>query len=368
MTKAKMTGWLSNDNCPVIPIIYLFIPFCFLDVGFVHAGHRMGLLIGLLIILALKIPNQWLRYFLLYAAILFLITTSSFVLENINFFSYERKLVFDRLVFLIVGIIIYLLILDSNTSTKWFYNVFCIGTLIQFSIALIQKCGFDPILWLFQSIGCKAYSKLPIDIGMGSLGNNNFLAAMIAITIPFFFRKYWIYCVPFLLIQFFSLKTSTAIISLAIGLLLYFGLSNSTCFQNIFVTIFIIFFVLIYIFYCDQPIWKSPRFKYWFTIIENLWLNKKALFFGFGPKAVLPFGIKSPLHNEWLQGIYHYGVIGISFLITYVITISRKNKILFVAFIIACVNAVGNYPMHLAPSAFLILIIMGLIQRESTNG
>lgn len=48
----------------------------------------------------------------------------------------------------------------------------------------------------------------------------------------------------------------------------------------------------------------------------------------------------------------------------YIITIYRGNKILFGAFCAACVNAIGNYPLHLPPSAFLIIMIIGLIEKE----
>lgn len=370
MENAKtITGWISKDGCPVIPFIYLAIPFCFLDVGFIHEGHRIGLLIGILIILALKVPNKWLRYFLLYAAILHTKASASIFFESLAFSSIDRKVVFYRLVFLIVGTTLYLAVIYSKTSIKWFYNTFCIGTIIQCVIAIVQSCGFDPIIWFCRNLECNAIKKLPIGAAIGTLGNNNFLAAMIVITFPFFFRKGWIYCLPILLYGLFITNTATAIIAGIGGIIIYLGLKDKSpyCLENIPIMFIFAISLLVYLFFIENNLFGNKRFVYWIITLENLWSDKIALLFGYGPRKFLPLSVKGPLHNEWLQGLYYYGLIGMSFIGIYVVTIFKKNKFLFVAFIIACINAIGNYPMHLASSAALILIIMGLIQREKEN-
>ncbi|MBA7562989.1 hypothetical protein ES708_04642 [subsurface metagenome] len=73
------------------------------------------------------------------------------------------------------------------------------------------------------------------------------------------------------------------------------------------------------------------------------------------------------MHNDWLTLFYQYGLVGLSFVIGFVMTIYRGNKMLFSAFIIILVNMVGNYPLHLAPSAFLIIIIVGLMEKEVSH-
>jgi hypothetical protein len=48
----------------------------------------------------------------------------------------------------------------------------------------------------------------------------------------------------------------------------------------------------------------------------------------------------------------------------YVLTLWRGNRFLFAALLIALINAGGNYNLHLAPSAALIAVIAGLIERD----
>jgi hypothetical protein len=86
---------------------------------------------------------------------------------------------------------------------------------------------------------------------------------------------------------------------------------------------------------------------------------------GSGPGAW--WGHPFPMHNEFLQGWHQYGSIGLLLILGYVVTIYRRSPVLFSAFIIMCVNMAGNYPLHLAPSGFLFIMIAALIEREKAN-
>lgn len=222
-----ITGWLSKDSFPVIPLVYLAIPFCFLANGLIHKGHKIGLLIGLLFILAVNVSNRWLRWFFLYVATWHLITRVMVVFGDPLINLLAGKIAFGRMIFLMAGIALYLMIVKSKTPLRWFYNVICIGTLIQCVIAIFQKFDIDLVVWALN-FGCEAQARISTSVGMGTLGNNNFLAAFIAISMPFFLRKHWIAFIPFLLFHLFILETSTAVIALVVGMVVYFRLVEKT--------------------------------------------------------------------------------------------------------------------------------------------
>jgi hypothetical protein len=111
-----------------------------------------------------------------------------------------------------------------------------------------------------------------------------------------------------------------------------------------------------------SAIWSNPRWVDWAAALKQLTVHPLVIIFGMGPGA--GWGKVYPMHNEWLQGLHQFGLIGLTFMAGYVITIYRCNRILFTAFMIAVVNMFGNYSLHLSPSAFLIIVIAGLIERE----
>jgi Kef-type K+ transport system membrane component KefB len=96
--------------------------------------------------------------------------------------------------------------------------------------------------------------------------------------------------------------------------------------------------------------------------LKQLTVQPISIIIGMGPGA--GWGKAYPMHNEWLQCLHQFGLIGLSLMVGFAATISRGNRVLFTAFLIAAVNMFGNYSLHLAPSAFLICVIAGLIERE----
>jgi len=89
--------------------------------------------------------------------------------------------------------------------------------------------------------------------------------------------------------------------------------------------------------------------------------------FIFGCGAGAYWGKGFPLHNEWVDLFFRFGLIGLVLIVAFLVTLYRENRILYAAMIIACVDAIGSYPFHLAPSLFLVLIIVGLIERQKEH-
>ena len=84
--------------------------------------------------------------------------------------------------------------------------------------------------------------------------------------------------------------------------------------------------------------------------------------FGFGPGA--SWGHRFAIHNEWLTILFLYGLTGLICIGGFIRTIDRSDKMLFTSFIIICLNMIPNYPLHLAPSVFLIIVVLGLMERR----
>jgi len=345
----------------VLQMAYLLVPFGFLSVGVLHIGHKYAFLITALVVLAFQIKNLFLRGFLVYASAWTLFLLIKAVSDPA--YVHPAGMSFGMIWFFTASAILYLAVIKSNLKKESYYNLICIGAIIQATLALFQLCGFDPVLYLLsQNIGVS--HKLPEKAIIGTLGNNNFLAAYLAISLPFFFRirkpyykLSWCWFIPIITFLLFISGSSAAVIPAIIGTMIFFnkwwiwasGLVAGIGFGYYDGTIKLIISG------------KSPRFGFWMETIRQFDSPAKIIF-GFGSGA--SWGKSHPLHNEWLTILYQYGLIGLSLITGFAMTIHRGNRMLFSAFVIACVNMLGNYPLHLAPSVFLIIIIMALIQRE----
>ena len=109
----------------------------------------------------------------------------------------------------------------------------------------------------------------------------------------------------------------------------------------------------------------------WLTALGKLITSWPAMIFGFGPGA--HWGKAYNLHNDYMSMWFSFGLVGLTMMIGYIYTTIRqlaksKNMILLTSFIIICLDMTGNFPIHIATTAFLIIIICGLIERERLNG
>ena len=109
------------------------------------------------------------------------------------------------------------------------------------------------------------------------------------------------------------------------------------------------------------------RFGMWVTAAWYLVHDWFALVFGFGPGA--GWGKPYPLHSEYVSMWFQFGIVGIGILISYIVRTAKflwesGDSVLLSAFAIICLDMVGNFPVEVASTAFLIIIVCGLIERD----
>ncbi len=346
----------------IVWILFLMVPFGYLSFGIVHEGHHLAILLASLVVAGMLAGNPWVFSFCTYLA-----TWQVFLLiygllhPQVNPQVIMAGL--DIVIFFLVGAVLYAAVAKSKIKKEVFYNAICAAAILQGTEAILQSWGFDPVMRLL-SLAVQTQQKIGVEAALvGTLGNNNFLAAFLAISLPFFFRKGWAWCVPVVLALIFFASTTSAFIPAILGTLWYFHKSVPKKW-GIGAIAGAVLLIVWYSIFQHSAFHSNPRWADWREAInimrggESLWL----VFFGMGPASgwFQPY----PLHNEWLTCLYKFGIAGFAILAGYVATIYRGNRMLLASFGIAAINMFGNYSLHLAPSAFLIIIVAGLIERE----
>ncbi|GAG05980.1 unnamed protein product, partial [marine sediment metagenome] len=140
--------------------------------------------------------------------------------------------------FIIIGMVVYVSVIKSGISKEKFYNIICISAMVQVFIGTFQAQGMYPSFYVLKSFFTaeRKVIEFPNEI-LGTLGNPNFIAAYLAISLPFFFRKPWAWFTPFIIWQLWALNTSGAIYAALAGSAFYFTpikLSKRTVILNNF--------------------------------------------------------------------------------------------------------------------------------------
>lgn len=345
----------------IVIAAFMVLPFMFISHGIVHEGHHIAFVFLALVLAASQIKNNWIFSFLiyLYAWMLFICLYRLFYLVPGVIFVQA----IDQYVYYIAGAVVFIAVTRSQLSNEFFYNAICIAALIQCALAVAQHFWIDPVVW-FLSHFINAMALLDEHCMIGSMGNNNFLCGFLAISLPFFFRRNWFYAIPLLAFVLYFGRTTSAFVPAVLGTAYFYHdrvhwkyLVGGGLVAALIVTWYAIF--------NHTPFYSNPRWKDWADALTIWSQSTFGVTFGMGPGA--NWGKGYPMHNEWLQVLYQFGVAGMSIFVGYVVTIHRKNRILFTSFIIILINMFGNYPLHLTPSAFLIIIVAGLIEREKVR-
>lgn len=365
-----------------ILLLFVLTPFAFISFGLIHTGQNLFFVLCGLILVSFLNENKWVIGFFVYVGIwqLFLFIQTL----NNPLVAIDAARGLSQLLFFISGAILFLAVSKSKLSLQWFYNIICVTALIQAMLAVTQINNCDPVLMILNSF-VETQVKLSKTTIVGTLGNQNFLAAYLAIALPFFFRPYWKYCIPLLIVLICYSKTSTAVMAALIGMAFLGG-------GGYLRILIAIIFGFLYMFILDKPffayeitgatttekinnitsLYSSDRFGMWKGALKEIFKSWQTIIFGYGPGA--KWGV-CPLHNEYLQAWHQFGLTGLFLIIGFIISLSRyyinlkimltkKGNMLLASFIVICINMIGNYPLHLAPSAFLIIIVVGLMQRE----
>jgi hypothetical protein len=338
-----------------------------------HKGQQSAFVIAAPVLLSMVIRSTPIKIFCIYLAFWALVLHGMAMIKMIHPAIPTRAI--GEIVFITIGLIVYVVASRGRMKYlfeyKCFYNIVCVSAIVQCLLVAFQQWGFDPVFSAIRLTGVKVISDLGEYSPTGTLFNPNFLSVFLAISIPFFFRKTWNYFIPLLLLCMVITKTSSAMIALATGMIFYFRSWKLAvaigCLAISYICLDLYFSGDFTAGIKNRFFHPTSRFMMWKYIILNKIIDHPlSVIFGYGPGT--GYGTKAffrcPLHNEWLDITYSYGVAGLTLAIWYFKSVLNVHKILSTAILIAGIAAIFNYSMHLVPSAMLILIIMGLLEKE----
>jgi hypothetical protein len=260
--------------------------------------------------------------------------------------------------FILAGVIFYISVYKGGLPlTSWRNTICCVAT-IQACLAVLQVSGHDPVVWFldkFVTVGGELGPLTPV----GTLGNQNFLAAFLAISLPFFYdSRWWKWVAPLIIVALLLTKTTAAIGAAIIGSFYYFFGWEWAC-------IGVVPAFILYALKYNNHIIDNPRFDFWLDAWRSTSHSWNTFIFGWGPGTT--WRLDNLLHSEYVNVFFNYGAIGLALMIGYIVSASKSNKMLFSAFIVACINMAGNHPLHVVPSAILILALTALMERDRSE-
>jgi len=368
-------------------ISFLVLPFCYLYPSLIRQGQALAMLAFALIIVSAQARNIWIKSFGIYLACWYLfalifITINSSVL-GMRQVDAIAQTIGSVVVTAITGLVIYVAVTRSKTSIDRWFDVICIAAFVQAAIGLLQIFGIYPYEYLLSLFDLGVViTNLQV---IGTLDCRNFYAAFLAISLPFFFRPVrreclirlwkprksialpyrWIYALPVILIALWHAMTTTAFVAAAAGTLVFLAASYGWKRKATWIVGSLIIALAFYYAFSVHSILTNDRVELWKTAIGNYQLVWQNLIFGHGPGV--NSGRNYSLHNEYLQVFFEYGLVGAFLVVGFVMTAYRGSKILFASFVTIAVNCIGNFPLHVATTGFLIMIVLALMEREEAG-
>jgi len=404
---ALKKNWNVSDWS--VPVLYLILPFMIMAPGVIWKSHHIFFILCTPLIVAWSIRNAWVRAFIVYAVgwQLFLswkkfsdpsANPSDGIIEIIQLAS---------------GAVIYKYVSESKLSNSTFFSVIRISAILQIAVSIFQWFGLNPVIWVL-SMFVKTRELMPGDF-VGTIGNRNFLTAFLAVSIPMFFgwgvikidlslperggrrgkqkhapRQYLpinIFLIIIAVILFLS--PSPACLAALIGMAIYINKGwKYFAIAAIGAVLFAAWYIVGTGAHLDEfkalPVQLSEflrtgdvtvnpnqhdlgRFGMWLVALGKIFSSWHACLLGSGPAAF--YGRKYPLHNEYVAIWFEFGLVGLALMVSYIVTtvkaaIHSHNRLLLTSFAIACLDMTGNSSFHIAPTAFLAIIVAALIERE----
>lgn len=377
----------------ILAVVFSMFPFMLFAPGIIWKGQMLFFISMGSIILAFQIRNLLVRGFILYASVWQLCLFLTAFVTAIN-----PGNGLTVLLCLSSGSMIYAFISNGTFSKeKWFVVIrvlvilqAILGTLQYFEIDLVIK-----VIGLFAPVR----SELPGHI-VGSIGNRNFFAAIVAMSLPIFAVWKWpvvkginLAVVYLFILLAFCLSPGT--IAAIIGMTVYYVHKNRPRFWGAY----ILGSVLVCIGYAATYILMTgnhaSEFLDVFAQFEQLrehgdiltntapgdlgrlgmWMlagwrlahDGFGFVFGFGPGAF--WGRAYPVHSDYVSIFFQFGLVGFSMVAGYIVLTLRRlfktgDSVLFASFFIICFDMMANFPMEVSSTAFMAIVIAGLIERD----
>ena len=346
-------------------ICFVLIPFGFWGQNILFGQTNTLLLAGILLLFLSEQENKykingWIKAFGVYLSCWMAFT---FLMVFLGKFPQVLLMaMIESVMFIFVGMMFFLAVYRGSLSSTVWANIICIVATIQACLGILQTLGIDPIVPFLQ-LFVDVEGQMAFTTPTGTLGNQNFLAAFLAISLPFFFRggKYcgvhygWCMALPIIIYALILTKTTTAIGAAIIGSV-YFFFGWKWAVGSILPA-----FILYAIKY-NGIIFTNERVLYWFDAWRSTSHSWQTFLFGWGPGVTWKSGYT--LHSEYVNMFFNFGLIGIVLMVGYIFRIHKMNKMLLSAFIVACIDMIGNHALHITTTVALILVVVALNERE----
>lgn len=320
-------------------------------------GQRIAFTFVAWLCFASYIKDVWLKWLIVYitcwqaySAMLWMFGGGSFQ-QYVVGFNVSHKIV--------IGILIYWLALQANFTKKTFYNFVCIATIIQVVVALLQIGGVNIVteaLALF-----KPNVKDGGGFIYGSLGVMNGLSTWLAITLPFFFRRYWAVAVPFICFLTLYMHREMGVLASIIAIVVY----SRNAWLLVLPTVFVLYKAIMAGGIINAVIkYGGTRLDNWLLVYERISSGLFSVLFGFGGGVDVPM---FPIHNEFINLWFMFGAIGVAVVCGFLATMPQKDKMLSASFFALLTDSLGFYSMRVPPVALLVLIMLGVMKKDAKS-
>ena len=345
MQRTKRSGGASVPSIPffkfLIPALFLV---CLLIIGetgqSVNYGHNITFIVCGVAALAFLMKDGFLTLFGIYIACWFLYLLISGLMGSIPGEILIQAL--DGSMYIIAGMAFYVAARHCTGAVDRYMNGICVLSLVLSVVAFIQ-----------------------FFIGHGDAGSTlacrNVYAAFIAISLPLFFRKGWYKFIPILVLGLIIAKTSTAIAAALIASAFYlWGWKGAGVAVIPAIAYYLVFKLPVH------SVSLGARLEYWTDALSKVSDSWQTLLFGVGPGVYWQF--QNELHSEPVYLIFNLGIIGLIIVAAYIFRSLTQctDWRLQAALLAVVVDSFGNHVMHTAPTALLVIIILGLIDRKNT--
>ena len=286
---------------------------------------------------------------------------------------------------ILVGCIWYALLIVLVKDTKYLLNTLCIITIMNILFANLQYCGLDP--YKIMTFGLMDSST---GHPTGLMANKNLLSALIAFSLPAFFRKGWWLFIPFVFYGLTIASSTGGALAATIMTLIYFFLKDGkdALQRNFWKAIALIGWFCFFTFYIDPPltietaIEGKPQTKITNSLNHRtgawtkglkLYLQKPFAGYGIGHwKLIFKKMAKSDesvmvqAHNEFIQGLFEMGILFPVIIIGYLISTIRRYKkeaiLSITALGIIVLNSCVNFPFHVATTAVIAVTWLAILE------
>lgn len=326
------------------------------------------------------LKNWWLKGFVLWS----LIAT----VANYNKWS------FLTLYTIVLMTVFYQVLCDklNHKNNIYLLNAICALALIQVGWMILQYCG---VWWMFTPRNKIIVPFSNLGYCVGFLANPNHAGAFLALALPAFFRRRWIWFVPPVLTGLAMSRSAGAMIAAMVGAgaFMWFVAPRK---RWLFVPLVLLIGIGFVLKFDCSPLrllsgMKVGRFHAWKSIFGVSYaVGHLKWLIGWGPgqfdisfPRIYQLAImKNPAlerwawaHNEFVQLWYEQGIIGLGLILGYLghqfskFLKTRKTLITLIAFsgvVVAIVNANANFLFH-TTTAVIALTYLAILEERINN-